>query len=113
MKEQILSETGREPTRGQHEFGAFRRLRMQLAQVSVLSRIGLALIVTGVTVDLLAAANGAGHPSHHAGSGHIGHLVALAGMAATLAGVVIDGASRHPRLRFDHAQPEENSDAIR
>jgi len=106
-----LSETGKEPAHGPDELGAFRRLRVQLAQISLLSRIGLALIVTGVAVDLLAV--GAGHPSHHAGSGHVGHLVAMAGMTTTLAGVVIDGARRHVRLRLAHTQPKENSDAIR
>jgi hypothetical protein len=107
-----LSETGKEPTRGSYELGPFRRLRLQLAQISLLSRIGLALIVAGVAVDLLAAI-GAGHPSHHAGSGHVGHLMAVAGMTTTLAGVVIDGARRHVRLRLAHTQPKENSDAIR
>ena len=108
-----MSETGKEPTHGPDELGPFRNLRAQLAQISLLSRIGLALIVTGVAVDLLAAVIGPGHPSHHAGSGHVGHLVALAGMTTTLAGVVIDGARRHVRLRLAHTQPKENSDAIR
>jgi hypothetical protein len=39
--------------------------------------------------------------------------VALAGMTTTLAGVVIDGARRHVRLRLAHTQPKENADAIR
>jgi hypothetical protein len=109
-----LSESAREPTRGRHVLRAFRRLRVQLAEVSLLSGIGLALIVTGVVVDLLAAANGAGHhPSHHPGSGHVGHLMAMAGMTTTLAGVVIDGVRRHFRPRLAHTQPKENSDAIR
>jgi hypothetical protein len=113
MGEQMLSETGRDPEGGRHELGAFRRLRLQLAQVSLLSRIGLALIVIGVTVDLLAAANGAGQHSHHAASGHVGHLVAMAGMAATLAGVVIDGARRQVRPRTADTRSKEISDAIR
>jgi len=113
MKEQILTQTGKEPTHGPYELGAFRRLRVHLAPISHLSRIGLALIVTGVAVDLLAAANGAGHPSHHAGSAHFGHLVAMAGMTTTLAGVVINGARRHVRPRVAQTQPKENSDAIR
>jgi hypothetical protein len=108
-----LSETVREQTRRPNELGAFRGLRVELAHVSLPSWIGLALLVTGVAVDLLAAASGAGHPSHHMGSGHLGHLVALAGMTTTLAGVVIDGAHRHVRPRLAHTQPKENSDAIR
>ena len=113
MEEQILSETGKESTHGPYERGAFLRLRVQLAQFSLLSRIGLALIVIGLAVDLLAVAIGAGHPSHHEGSGHVGHLVAMAGMTTTLAGVVIDGARGQVQPRLAHTQPKENSDAIR
>jgi hypothetical protein len=113
MEEQILSDTGNESTRGPYQRGAFLRLRVQLAQFSLLSQIGLALIVTGVAIDLLAVAIGVGHPSHHAGSGHIGHLVAMAGMATTLAGVVIDGARRQVRRPGADTQSKEISDAIR
>jgi hypothetical protein len=113
MEEQILSETGSEPTRGPYERRPIRHLRVQVAQISSLSRIGLALIVTGVAIDLLAASSGAGQPLHHAGPGHVGHLVAMAGMTTTLAGVVMDGARRHVRPRLAHTQPKENSDAIR
>ena len=113
VEEQILSETGKESAHAPTERGAFARLRAHLAQISFLTQIGLALIVAGVTVDLLAAANGAGHPSHHAASGHVGHLVAMAGMSTTLAGVVIDGMRRGFRPRLAQPQPKENSDAIR
>ena len=99
--------------RGPRGLGAFRRLRVQLARLPLLARAGLAVLIAGVLIDLLAPVLGGSHPSHHTGTGHVGHLVAMAGMAATLAGVVIDGARRDTRLRFDHAQPKENSDAIR
>jgi hypothetical protein len=66
----------------------------------------------GVLIDLLAAVLGGFHPSHH-GTGHAGHLVAMAGMAATLAGVVIDGARRQVRPRAADTQSKEISDAIR
>ena len=74
---------------------------------------GSLLLIAGVLIDLLAAVLGGFHPSHHAGTGHVGHLVAMAGMAATLAGVVIDGARRQVRPRAADTQSKEISDAIR
>jgi hypothetical protein len=99
--------------RGPRGLGAFRRLRVQLARLPLLARAGLAVLIAGALIDLLAAVLGSVHPSHHTGTGHLGHLVAMAGMAATLAGVVIDGARRQVRPRAADTQSKEISDAIR
>jgi len=53
-----------------------------------LTKIGLALIAAGILVDVL------GGSQPHVET-HLGHLVALLGMALTLAGIVIHGLSTY------------------
>lgn len=55
-----------------------------LAALPWLAKVGLTLIAAGFLVDLFGGAQ------PHGGS-HEGHLVALVGMALTLAGIVIHG----------------------
>ena len=99
--------------RGPRGLGAFRRFRVQLARLPLVARAGLALVLAGVLIDLLAPVLGGFHAAHHTGTGHVGHLVAMAGMAATLVGVVIDGARRQVRPLTADTQSKEQSDAIR
>jgi hypothetical protein len=112
VNETSTAHEGHRPMRGSRGRGAFRRLRVQLARLPLLARAGLAVLIAGVLIDLLAPVLGGFRPSHH-GTGHVGHLVAMAGMATTLAGVVIDGARRQVRPRVADTQSKEISDAIR
>jgi hypothetical protein len=104
---------GAQPTRATDQQGALRPLRAQLERLPLLARPGLVVLIAGVLLDLLAPALGGGHASHHTGSGQFGHLMAMAGMTTTLAGVVIDGARRQVRPRTADTQSKEKSDAIR
>lgn len=100
--------------RGRQSARALRYLAAQVNRLPRLVRAGLAVFIAGIAIDLLLLVLGSGHhPSQHARSPHIGHLVAMAGMTAILAGVVIDGARLQLRPRVADTQPEEVSDAIR
>lgn len=72
---------------------AMRPMRTGAPRVSLL---GLATIAAGVALDVgVHSAFAPDHsPADFAPSQHAAHLVVLAGMVLTLAGVVIDGASR-------------------
>jgi hypothetical protein len=61
-----------------------RRPAAGLAALPWLTKLGLTLIAAGFLVDLFGGAQ-----PH--GEAHLGHLVALVGMALTLAGIVIHG----------------------
>ena len=71
-------------------------------RVPPLARGGLAVLVMGVVVDLVAhvATLGQAGPGHHHAFSPgevVGHLVLLVGMVLILAGVVVDGVRRsHP-----------------
>jgi uncharacterized protein (DUF2236 family) len=84
-----------------------------IGQLPLLARAGLLVLVTGVLIDLLGPVLGAGHLSHHTTTLHLGHLVAMAGMSTTLAGVVIDGARQNHRRRAAQNDSKEKTDAIR
>jgi hypothetical protein len=92
---------------------AYRSVRAHISPLPLLARAGLLVLVTGVLIDLLGPVLGAGHRAHHTPTLHLGHLVAIAGMSTTLAGVVIDGARQHHRRRAAHNQSKEKTDAIR
>jgi hypothetical protein len=104
---------GDQQLRGTPQRRAYRSLRGHLTQLPLLARAGLLVLVTGVLIDLLGLALGASHLSHHTATLHLGHLVAMAGMSTTLAGVVIDGARQHHRRRAAHNDSKEKTDAIR
>ena len=86
-----------EPIGQRDEVPASRRQLHRLAQLSVLARAGLLLLVGGLLIDLISPLLGGAHASHHAAEAHLGHLVAMAGMVAVLAGVVIDGVRHQHR----------------
>jgi hypothetical protein len=92
---------------------AYRSVQEHLSRLPLLARAGLLVLVTGVLIDLLGPVLGAGHLAHHTPSLHLGHLVAIAGMSTTLAGVVIDGARQDHRRRAADNQSKEKTDAIR
>lgn len=67
-----------------------------------LSHLGFFLMVVGLVVSIVMSLGAA--PHQHAGhAAPLGHLVALLGMALTLAGVVIDGARRQRIARRTRA----------
>jgi hypothetical protein len=89
-----------EPIGQRDEVPASRRQLYRLARLSVLTQAGLLLLVGGLLIDLIGPLFGGSHASHHAAEAHVGHLVAMAGMVAVLAGVVIDGIRQHQRAAW-------------
>ena len=89
-----------EPDRQRQDVQASRRQLHRLARLSVLAQAGLLLLVGGLLIDLISPLFAGSHASHHAAEAHLGHLVAMAGMAAVLAGVVIDGVRQHHRAAW-------------
>ena len=61
--------------------------------------IGLVLMAAGALLDVVFQLGPASHHGHQRASGrsHIGHLVAIAGMALVLVGVVAHGVRNHRR----------------
>jgi hypothetical protein len=60
--------------------------------------IGLALMATGGTWDLVASVGPVDHHGHAGvGTGHLPHLVAIAGMVLVFVGVVAHGVRSHRR----------------
>ena len=102
-----------EPIRRQDEVPAPRRQLHRLAQLPVLAQAGLLLSVGGLLIDLIGPMLGGSHASHHDAPAHLGHLVAMSGMAAVLAGVVIDGVRQDHRCGAAQTPLKERSDAIR
>ena len=102
-----------EPIRQGEEVPAPRRQLHRLAKLPVLAQAGLLLLVGGLLIDLIGPVLGRSHASHYAAPLHLGHLVAMAGMAAVLAGVVIDGVRHDHRRRAAQTPMKERSDAIR
>jgi hypothetical protein len=99
--------------RGTSRRGGYGSVRAHIGELPLLARAGLLVLVTGVLIDLLGPGLGASHPSHHTATLHLGHLVAMAGMSTTLAGVVIDGARTQFRRRAAQKHSKEKADAIR
>jgi hypothetical protein len=89
-----------EPDRQRQDVPASRRQLDRLARLPVLAQAGLLLLVGGLLIDLIGPLFVGNHASHHAAEAHIGHVVAMAGMVAVLAGVVIDGVRQHHRAAW-------------
>jgi hypothetical protein len=89
-----------EPDRQRQDVPASRRRLNRLARLPILALAGLLLLVGGLLIDLFGPLFGGSHASHHAADAHLGHLVAMAGMVAVLAGVVIDGVRQHHRAAW-------------
>lgn len=75
------------------------------SSLPVVVRIGVALVLAGLTVDVLYHAT-AFRPSVAApccGPGFVGHVLTLAGMLVSILGAVVTGVRLRSRLR----QPQE------
>lgn len=86
-----------EPDGQRQDVPASPRQLDRLARLPVLAQVGLLLLVGGLLIDLIGPLFGGSHASDHAAEAHLGHIVAMAGMVAVLAAVVIHGVRQHHR----------------
>jgi hypothetical protein len=78
------------------------RIRRELLNLPMLTRIGLLILVIGGIADVVAhleVSSHIGHTHEHPASELTAHLIGFVGMAVILLGIVLDGTRRTRRSR--------------